>query len=111
MTITEQLDQIAARAERATEGPWDICGATHVWSPAGKANVASASEPQGRRDVGYEPPDYASGGLHQAAHNATFIAAARSDVPALVKALRFCITQSNVYLPEVWRILSERPEQ
>jgi hypothetical protein len=72
--MTTPTQSAAHVAAHATE-PWEICGATHIWSPIGKANVASCSEPRGQSYVGYESPRYATGGLHEAATNAKRIVA------------------------------------
>lgn len=79
MNINERLDQIEQRAERASEGPWfdeernldDPWGATTVY------NVFHNGDTPDRDLVAEAAYD-----------NAEFIAHARTDVPALVKALR-----------------------
>lgn len=72
--LSELLDQIEQRANMATAGKWK-------------------SKSHGRMPDGSDNPQYlvSSGGLlltHLRLADASFIAAARSDVPALVKALR-----------------------
>lgn len=86
MNQKEHLDRIVARcrellaaAEERTPGRWEVCGATHVWSPEAKSNVATVSEPRGRNEVKYEEVKYeeikfGSPNAHEAYSNATFIA-------------------------------------
>lgn len=100
MTVTERLAEIRARAEAATDGPWGHwpeAGDIEVFkadpahpntpgmSPTGGEHILASIRPRlgwggeiyertGRRPGGDEP-------------DAEFIAHARTDVPALVKAL------------------------
>ncbi|MBB0990067.1 hypothetical protein G6009_00995 [Dietzia sp. SLG510A3-30A2] len=67
MTISERLDEIQARADKATDGPWEV---DPLWCQAIERNGGSEVV------VCFEDA------------NTEFIAAARSDVPALVAALR-----------------------
>lgn len=72
--MSERLDEIKARAEAATEGPWtgnngDGYGAYCVDNPTGRT-VARCE---------YGP--------YEGSRDATFIAHARTDVPALVVAI------------------------
>lgn len=73
MTATERLAEIKARAEAATEGPWEyreeILGLPNTTVMAGNEQVGYVA-------VGH----FLSG-------NANFIAASRTDVPRLVAAL------------------------
>ena len=81
--MTEQeLDAIAARAEAATPGPW-------VFAPSSQGSLEHGCVLVGGR-LGNGLGD---DGLHVGeeefgVHDAAFIAAARTDVPALVAALR-----------------------
>lgn len=69
MTAAERLDAIEALADAADRGPWQFIGETsEICMPDG--GIAEMTWPR-----------------HVVA-NATFIAAARTDVPALVAALR-----------------------
>lgn len=70
--VSDYLDAIEARAEAATEGPWLNVGLV-VWSTTTHEDVA---------DTVVEPVN------PQQLANADFIAHARTDVPALVAALR-----------------------
>ena len=63
-----RLNEIEARANAATEGPWDLIGGGEYVTPVG---------------IMVAPDD---GGVNGA--DAEFIAHARTDVPALVAALR-----------------------
>lgn len=68
--LTDRLDEIAARAEAAGEGPWAANGDSPYW----ENSVA---------DPGGWPI-----GERMYRDDAAFIAASRTDVPALVAALR-----------------------
>lgn len=56
-----------------TSGPLEICGATHLWSPTSKANIASCSALRTIAHVGYAPPEI--GDIDEVAANARRIAA------------------------------------
>ena len=80
------LDQIEARAEAATPGPWTTNGAGEVsqhwscpqpWKTVVGTEVACMAYCYGGSAKGVERDE-----------DAEFIAAARTDVPALVDALR-----------------------
>lgn len=74
--LTDLLDEIQGRANRATKGPWDAYSVPASRGEAGYSAVGvSDTEVQVTRDVG--------GWL-----DADFIAHARDDVPRLVTALR-----------------------
>lgn len=75
-TLTERLDQIESRANAATPGPW-----TEDWGRVRDGECRSICCVPDQLDWDIEP--WVS--------NKPFIAAARSDVPALVKALRRAI--------------------
>ena len=69
----KRLDEIEARANAATPGPWEADGSAHVLTAGNTATfVARCADPDGS-DAGV--PD------------AEFIAHARTDVPALLDAL------------------------
>lgn len=74
MSISDRLDEIEARANAATEGPWEwdrhVRGNGHVVIGDGLRRA-------------HLPEDVAGD-----AENAEFIAYARTDVPRLVAALR-----------------------
>lgn len=77
-----RLDEIAARAELATEGPWEatpndrIVSSTKTWPEGDPYDVAGMFGHKGDVVEGCRTPD------------AEFIAHAREDVPALLAALR-----------------------
>ena len=73
----KRLDEIEARTNAATEGPWE----TYTITPAMGSMVLTAPA-DGEEYGGYVVPEY----LDTA--DAEFIAHARTDVPALVAALR-----------------------
>lgn len=72
------LDEIQARADAATEGPWEAHLGHGAWMIQDDScdDIATVHDRMGIDD---DP---------QAEANATFIINARSDVPALIKALR-----------------------
>ena len=80
MSAADRLDQIAARAEVATTGPWSI-----VTEDGVILALVLTDEDDGLwyGDSGYDAPITTETG-----EDADFIAAARTDVPALVAALR-----------------------
>lgn len=69
----KRLDEIEARADAATEGPWDLIGGGEYVTPVG---------------IMVAPDD---GGVNGA--DAEFIAHARTDVPALVAVARYALSQ------------------
>lgn len=83
MSIAERLDEIEARANAATKGPW-----TRWKHPLGTKTMDFVSAPSLRNDdaIPFGVADDLLG------RDAEFIAAARQDVPALVNALRAVIT-------------------
>ena len=79
MTAADRLAQIEARADAATDGPWEY----RYLSPYKGGNVYEPS--------GYPLPGCTNCGDNEATYeeyDAEFIAHARTDVPALVAALR-----------------------
>lgn len=76
------LDEIAARADAATEGPWEatpndrIVSSTKTWPEGDPYDVAGMFGHKGAVVEGCRTPD------------AEFIAHAREDVPRLVAALK-----------------------
>lgn len=74
MSVIDRLDEIQARADKATDGPWSrfetMMADTFVVGPRGFIREDIVSGPTYERE------------------NAEFIAHARTDVPALVGALR-----------------------
>ena len=84
--LTDRLDQIQARAEAATEGPWDT--STTSWEP--EARMVDVPDGDDEMSLAWE----AGGGLCVMSRaDAEFVAAARADVPALVAALRGVLDQ------------------
>lgn len=96
MRASERLAEIQARAEEATEGPWKVNGADEDWAviSSGPDSVFHAYSAHGICE-GCECGD---GAAHVAIgiEDAEFIAHARTDVPALVIALRSVL---NVHEP------------
>jgi len=80
-SLTERLEEIEKRANAATKGPWGTGG---IFSPGTKAEWQQiwSTTPKGLQ----------SGDIlatRIAPVNAAFIAASRTDIPALVKAVRY----------------------
>ena len=73
----KRLDEIEARTNAASEGPWE----TYTITPAMGSMVLTAPA-DGEEYGGYVVPEYLD------TEDAEFIAHAREDVPALVAALR-----------------------
>jgi hypothetical protein len=67
-----------------TPGPWEIDGATIIWSPNGKATVASVGEPRASKFVEYRRLSISSPDFNEACANVRLIAAA----PELLEALK-----------------------
>ncbi len=93
--MSERLDEIKARAEAATEGPWtgnngDGYGAYYVDNPTGRT-VARC--------------DY---GPYEGSRDAEFIAHARTDVPDLVAAVEAVLALRP--LANTYRTLDEWEE-
>ena len=84
MTAADRLNEIEARANAATKGPWESDEYTEI-DPDGFYELSRVIAPD--PDDG---EDYAIGVVHVGIlrPDATFIAHARTDVPALVAALR-----------------------
>ena len=78
MSAVERLDEIQARADKATDGPWEW-ESTSPSMAGGHWNLRVTGKPGIRLSV----TEYQHG-----PGNAEFIAHARADVPALVAALR-----------------------
>ena len=77
----QELDAIAARAEAATPGPWRM---EYVDGADDRPQVwVTTTDDDAEFSIG--PVHYVT---HQTEHNAVFIEAAPTDVPALVAALR-----------------------
>ena len=83
MTAADRLDEIEARADAATDGPWE----TRLFDGLPGKKVVGKREPSdlGRGPIVLMQPIFCT---EQSADNAEFIAHARTDVPALVAALR-----------------------
>ena len=84
MSTTDRLNEIEARANAATEGPWEADKYTEL-DPDGFYELARVIAPDPD-----DEEDYAIGVVHVGIlrNDAAFIAHARTDVPALVAALR-----------------------
>ena len=84
MSAADRLNEIEARANAATEGPWESDEYTEI-DPDGFYELSRVIAPD--PDDG---EDYAIGVVHVGIlrPDANFIAHARTDVPALVAALR-----------------------
>ena len=78
MTAADRLNEIEARANAATEGPWEA----YRPNPAYRIYEICSTTPQGLDETLAEVSGY------NASDDADFIAHARTDVPALMAALR-----------------------
>jgi len=97
------LDAIEARAKAATPGPWAVTGATIIYSRLGKATVAEVSElDEKERYVRFRPVELGSERFNEACANATLIAHAREDIPALIAELRKLREENR------WILVTER---
>lgn len=84
MTAPDPLDAIQARADAATEGPWDATGIVDDFGDWEYSEVRhDFTSPSGKIW-----PDQVLGTIDLEEADAEFIAHAREDVPKLVKALR-----------------------
>jgi hypothetical protein len=80
MISDAELNQIEERARAATEGPWEVFT---IASSAGESSRIFSDALGPAADIAHIPMPWNGDGS-----NAAFIAAARTDVPALVAALR-----------------------
>lgn len=78
MSISDRLDEIQARADKATDGPWITGGSIEE----GVTRFGTLNDPDDPSEPGVLLGDVA----YEA--NAEFIAHARTDVPALVAGYR-----------------------
>lgn len=94
------LDAIQARANAATNGPWEVNGPDERWAAisSGPDSVIHAYTEHASDCVGCTCERDADVAI--SAEDAEFIAAARTDVPALVAALRAVL---DLHRPEAWR--------
>ena len=92
MTAADRLDEIQARADKATEGPWE----TRLFDGLPGKKVVGKREPSdlGRGPIVLMQPIFCT---EQSADNAEFIAHARADVPRLVAALRAVLDACSTY--------------
>ena len=100
MTAADRLAQIKARADAATEGPWAYGGKNRITTPVIDVDEADWG---GEGLSGYAIHAQQDTGAWRYA-DAAFMAHARTDVPALVAALRavldladYWATQSTDY--------------
>ena len=84
MSAADRLDQIAARANAATKGPWSYGGRNRIQTPVIDVDEADWG---GEGLSGYAIHAQQDTGAWRYA-DAEFMAHARADVPALVAALR-----------------------
>jgi hypothetical protein len=97
MTLADRIAAIEARADAATKGPWHSCGARDgkcsckmIWSPSVDQHVATAKHVACVHGEWGDSPELVYGEVPQdeVQANTAFIAAARTDVPALCAALK-----------------------
>jgi hypothetical protein len=103
---TEQLEQIDARANAATEGPWYTVGPP--WLPSDMPTwVQSGSEdPHARTAIICEPPVFDIDISHNHCDaNMAFVAHAREDVPALIAEIRCLNTVIDGMMARLWALV------
>ena len=89
MTLPQKLKEIKERAEKATPGPWYPCGCryTMIYRDLNSQEIEDIAEVCNHfRDE------------EQIEMNKQFIAASRTDIPRLVKALEACRDQRNIMI-------------
>lgn len=82
----EELEAIGARAEAATEGPWDVSESEVVWAAPGVDATPGSSF-----------PDLQDGAGEFSEADAAFISHARVDVPALLAYVAELEQDRNTY--------------
>ena len=82
MTIDTRLAEIRARAENATPGPWRASVVSTYVDADGRRSGKGGIYPAGEQG---SPPVFLTMGWR--ANDATFIAASRTDLPALLAAV------------------------
>lgn len=83
--LETRIAEVREALGKMTPGPYEIAGATVIWSPTAKANIAAASALRATRHVAYSPPDL--GELAEPAANAQGIVTILNNLPALLAAL------------------------
>lgn len=113
----QQLDEIQARANAATKGPWgfydgdnyaDVAADMQVTSPGSynyREKIARLEDENYWDDAAHEDDDE-SRASEQMAANAAFIAHAREDVPALLAEVRRLTAELTEVLP-AWEAMYE----
>lgn len=88
-----RLDEIEARANAATEGPWEWEGEAKGEWEIGANSLVPSRRPDDPVLYGY---GYDASGIEvKSPADAEFIAHARTDVPALVSVARYALSQHN----------------
>ena len=86
-----RLDEIEARANAATEGPWEWEGEAKGEWEIGANSLVPSRRPDDPVLYGY---GYDASGIEvKSPADAEFIAHARTDMPALVSVVRFALSQ------------------
>ena len=93
MSAADRLDQIAARANAATKGPWSYGGRNRIQTPVIDVDEADWG---GEGLSGYAIHAQQDTGAWRYA-DAEFMAHARADVPALVAALRAVLEWADTW--------------
>ena len=87
----KRLDEIEARANAATEGPWEWEGEAKTEWEEGANSLVPSRRPDDPVLYGY---GYDASGIEvKSPADAEFIAHARTDVPALVSVARYALSQ------------------
>lgn len=88
-----RLDEIEARANAATEGPWEWEGEAKAEWEEGANSLVPSRRPDDPVLYGY---GYDASGIEvKSPADAEFIAASRTDVPALAAVARYALSQHS----------------
>lgn len=98
-----KLAEIEAREKAATPGPWDYNGYSSICSEP-VAAASTGDEDDHVCQVAFVPASHGDTATGIQVHDAVFIAAARSDVPTLIAALRASRTRETRYEAALKRI-------
>lgn len=90
MTIQEALDEIKARADKATPGPWHLT-TTYAMGEAWENIIGNGKQLFEMRDLSHRD---------DINKDAIFCSHARTDIPRLLSALQKAIEQRNHWLSD-----------
>lgn len=102
MTAADRLDQIEARADAATSGPWVYLGKNRIDTPPIDVDEADWG-PEGHQGLAIHTAQETRAYRYA---DAIFIAEARQDVPNLVAVLRAVLALADTLDADVDRLLA-----